>query len=129
MRTPKLLRPSPVDETYILHTEKMSRRYPSINDDIHLPVREVVAALHTVMLAVQRRVGPFVTFEVAQHRYGYYITLRWQSPTEQIQLEGHADQLGLSFKLTNAFGHSYEMKDDDQLWCGDCGVGSWWSPS
>jgi hypothetical protein len=125
MRAPKLLRPRSIDETFVRATEEHSRHYGSVNDDINLPVREVVAALQAVMLAVQQRVGPFVTFEVTQHRYGYFITLRWQSPTGQIQLEGTASQLGLSLRLTSAFGRSYELKDNDQLAWWNCSVGSW----
>lgn len=125
MRTPRLLCLRPVDDTYVTSTEARRRQYSCINADINLPVRDVVAALHTVMLEVQRRVGPTVTFSISQHDYGYSIAMRWSSASGQLQLEGHADELGISFNLTSAFGHTFEMDNSDKLVWWSCSRNDW----
>lgn len=125
MRAPKLLRPRPDSEIFIRHSEQASDHSRSINQDIKLPARDVVVTLREVMLAVQRRIEPLVTFEIYQNNFRYYITLRWQSSKGQVQLEGDADQLGLSFKLTSAFGPAYATKDGYRLASWNCRVSTW----
>lgn len=125
MRTPRLLCPRPADDTYVTSTEARRRQYQCVNADINLPVRDVVAALRTVMLAIQRRVSPSVTLTVSQHAYSYSIVMRWSSASGQLQLKGYADELGLSFDLTSAFGDTFDMDDSDKLVWWKCSRNDW----
>lgn len=104
MRAPKLLRPRPVGTTYVDTIERRNLRWQATHNPINLPVRDVVEALNQTMATVQQRVHPKVTTEVQQAPYTYTVSLRWQSPTDQLQLQGHADELGFRLRLTNSLG-------------------------
>lgn len=100
MRAPTLLRPCTSPTTFVNSTQHYEQEYAHIS----LPVRDVVATLDRLMLDVQRRVHPTVTIETQQSAFDYGVSLRWQSTTDQLQLQGHADQLGMFFWLTDSLG-------------------------